>query len=429
MLKIKDITIQGFWGSHMVKTDFKEDVNIFIGRNGTGKTTFINLLQAVLNIDLELLYNIQFSSITINLKNKTLRRKIEVTKIENDFMYNHIEFKIGQKKYKFPIILNRDIKFLNRSNGRITPSLLREIKAVKEEILSLINVSYLSVSREKVIKDEYKERRREDIYNAIDNRLEELIGELQAYQLQLETELSKHSKKFQENVLKTMLFNEEFDNVKIHEPIKIDIRKMQIGLKQAYTVLGLLDDQITDTIDKHVEAIRKASDTINNLYSKKIDSIGPNDVTPITLLRRTNKIIEFSNILEKNKSEIFKRLNKYIRLLNDFHDTKTFNLEDGKIGGINIFKDKEEIDITKLSSGEKQLIILLTETLLQKESETLFIADEPELSLHIEWQRKVISSIRELNPNSQVIVATHSPEIVGKFKSNTVNMERIIHGG
>ncbi|WP_312789266.1 AAA family ATPase [Sphingobacterium sp.] len=428
MLKIKDILIEGFWGTHTIKTNFKDDVNIFIGRNGTGKTTFINLLQAVLNVDLDLLYSIQFSAITINLKGKNLRRKIEVKKVEEEFIYNHLEFKLGQRKYKFPIITNRDIKLLNRSNGRIPPSLLREIKSLKEEMFSLINVSYLSVSREKIIKDEYKERRKDDIYNAIDIRLEELIGELQAYQLQLETELSKHSKKFQENVLRTMLFNEEFDGIKISEPIKIDIKKMQLGLKQAYKVLGLLEDQIMDAIDKHVEAIKKASDTINNLHLNKIDSVGPNDVTPLTLLRRTDKIIEFSNALEKNKSEIFKRLNKYITLLNGFQDTKRFNLEDSKVGGISIYKDDEEIDVSKLSSGEKQLIILLTETLLQKESETLFIADEPELSLHIEWQRKVISSIRELNPNSQIIVATHSPEIVGKYKTHAINMERIING-
>ena len=63
--------------------------------------------------------------------------------------------------------------------------------------------------------------------------------------------------------------------------------------------------------------------------------------------------------------------------------------------------------------------------LLQKNQQTLFIADEPELSLHIEWQRKVISSIIALNPNSQIIIATHSPEIVGRFKTSIINMENI----
>ena len=94
-------------------------------------------------------------------------------------------------------------------------------------------------------------------------------------------------------------------------------------------------------------------------------------------------------------------------------------------GNIIIIKEDYEIPISQLSSGEKQLIILLTETLLQKNQQTLFIADEPELSLHIEWQRKVISSIIALNPNSQIIIATHSPEIVGRFKTSIINMENI----
>ncbi|WP_430614460.1 AAA family ATPase [Flavobacterium sp. JP2137] len=430
MLKIKDIEIKGFWGNQIIKTNFNDDVNIFIGRNGTGKTTFINLLQAVLTADLELLYNIPFTEIVINLKSNNRRRKIEVTKIEQNFQYHLLQYKIGKKKFDLPIVPNREIRYLKRNNGRFSPHLYREISTVKEELQSLTNVSYLSVSREKLIKDEYTERRKEDIYNSIDIRLEELIGDLRAYQLQLETELSKHSKDFQENVLKTMLFNEEFDNVRLNEPIKLDIRKIQIGLKQAYNGLGILDDQISESIDKHIEAIKKASESINKANTNPEQGLYANDITPITLLRRTNNIIELSNKLEKNKNNIFRRLNKYIFLLNEFQDTKNkkFNLQDSKIGGLSIFKEQDEIDMSQLSSGEKQLIILLTETLLQKETETIFIADEPELSLHIEWQRKVISSISQLNPNSQIIVATHSPEIVGKYKNNMINMEKIING-
>jgi len=58
----------------------------------------------------------------------------------------------------------------------------------------------------------------------------------------------------------------------------------------------------------------------------------------------------------------------------------------------------------------------------------MFFADEPELSLHIEWQEKIISSIRDLNPNSQIIVATHSPEIAGRWRENMIDMEDIIIG-
>ena len=125
---------------------------------------------------------------------------------------------------------------------------------------------------------------------------------------------------------------------------------------------------------------------------------------------------------------LFKPIRDYLALINEFSDNKSYELSDETNTGFVITNNNTEIEISELSSGEKQLIILLTETLLQKESETIFIADEPELSLHIEWQRKIIPSIRKLNPNAQIIVATHSPEIVGKWKNNTINMKKITHG-
>lgn len=83
------------------------------------------------------------------------------------------------------------------------------------------------------------------------------------------------------------------------------------------------------------------------------------------------------------------------------------------------------ISLFKLSSGEKQLLILLIETLLQRKERCIFLADEPEISLHIEWQREIISSVLALNPNAQIIVATHSPEIAGKHKSKIIKMNDI----
>jgi predicted ATP-dependent endonuclease of OLD family len=55
----------------------------------------------------------------------------------------------------------------------------------------------------------------------------------------------------------------------------------------------------------------------------------------------------------------------------------------------------------------------------------LFIADEPELSLHIDWQRKILNALLDLNPKAQIIVATHSPEIAGNFPQNIINMKNI----
>src|SRR5690606_31180180 len=79
-----------------------------------------------------------------------------------------------------------------------------------------------------------------------------------------------------------------------------------------------------------------------------------------------------------------------------------------------------------LSSGEKQLLILLGEALLQEQKPHVYIADEPELSLHVSWQEKLIDNIRRVNPRAQIIVATHSPDIVGGYSDRTFRMEGAI---
>ena len=66
----------------------------------------------------------------------------------------------------------------------------------------------------------------------------------------------------------------------------------------------------------------------------------------------------------------------------------------------------------QLSSGEKQMLIILLTVLVQnKEPYTLFM-DEPEISLHVEWQQRLIVLIRDLNPNAQIILTTHSPAVI-----------------
>ncbi len=93
-----------------------------------------------------------------------------------------------------------------------------------------------------------------------------------------------------------------------------------------------------------------------------------------------------------------------------FHDT-----------GKTIQRDKNELYFTsfgesispyKLSSGEKQMLIILLSVLVQNRRHYTLFMDEPEVSLHVEWQQQLISSILELNPNVQVILTTHSPAVI-----------------
>ena len=101
-----------------------------------------------------------------------------------------------------------------------------------------------------------------------------------------------------------------------------------------------------------------------------------------------------------------------------------------------IFSDRNELIIqtdsgkkfplNNLSSGEKQLIIILGESLLQQSTPHIYIADEPELSLHVAWQEKLVSSLKAINPNSQILFATHSPDIVSSYGTSVINIEKYI---
>lgn len=146
------------------------------------------------------------------------------------------------------------------------------------------------------------------------------------------------------------------------------------------------------------------------------------DFSPLEAKKRTSRVIEKSLDAEVKIKDILSQVDKFLSTLKEFIPEKSFSFKNG----ILVVENNSDISVSKLSSGEKQLLILLIETLLQKQQPYIFLADEPELSLHISWQRKIISSIINLNPYAQIIVATHSPEIAGKYKNRILDMGSIL---
>lgn len=65
-----------------------------------------------------------------------------------------------------------------------------------------------------------------------------------------------------------------------------------------------------------------------------------------------------------------------------------------------------------LSSGEKQILAILLTVLVEDNLPYVLLMDEPEVSLHVEWQKRLIDLVMELNPNVQVILTTHSPAVI-----------------
>jgi len=184
--------------------------------------------------------------------------------------------------------------------------------------------------------------------------------------------------------------------------------------------LKVFDNSLKHKINEHVKAVDQAINIIKlNQHDNELD------YSALDALYRSRVVVDLSLSAENEISKIFEHLNLFIEIIGKFITDKKFELKDGQL---TITNDIESIPSSRLSSGEKQLLILFIETLLQRNANNIFLTDEPELSLHIEWQRKIIPAIKLLNPNAQIIAATHSPEIASKYKDNMISMSKIVHG-
>jgi len=86
--------------------------------------------------------------------------------------------------------------------------------------------------------------------------------------------------------------------------------------------------------------------------------------------------------------------------------------------GLKVNVGDREIDLAGLSSGEKQLLRILVETV--DAGATAVVVDEPELSMHIDWQRELVEAMRTVNRDAQLILATHSPEVMANAPDSQI---------
>lgn len=108
-----------------------------------------------------------------------------------------------------------------------------------------------------------------------------------------------------------------------------------------------------------------------------------------------------------------------------FHDTgKTI---DRRSNEIQFCQHGDVLTPYQLSSGEKQMLVILLTVLVENREHYVLLMDEPEVSLHIEWQQRLISLIRQLNPNAQIILSTHSPALImDGWMGNVTEVEEIV---
>lgn len=430
MRKIKRVEIFGFWEDKTVKIDFNDNVNFLIGANGSGKTTIINLIAACLDTDFQTLDKIQFSRIRVifsSLKGERNKQTyIEAEKVSDKnslfISSTNIIFKV-KKVDESEIIINlneREEGSIYRHHSELLKQRWLFDKTSKSDDIksilnSFVNFTWLSINRSnnrRFVDEKGGE-------SSIDKKIQELSLDLAKYFGVLDRRYSIETERFQKNIFLSLIEDETDRNI-FSVVRDLDFEKEKESVKQIFLLFKLKESEFKNKLEKHFKSFEIARQELI-----KNNSINTKQFASLTSTQRLHSIVQEWNILNEKKNDINKPKFTFINEINNLFNNKKIVINDKNELSV-ITSSGKKFDLNQLSSGEKQLFIILGQSLLQENNTHIYIADEPELSLHVEWQEKLVDSIKNINPNSQIIFATHSPDIVGSYGNYIIDVKNVI---
>ena len=203
------------------------------------------------------------------------------------------------------------------------------------------------------------------------------------------------------------IISKSFENLKIfpkliYVPTEInfeEIKKAQTNLKKEYSFINIVDSYEIKDIPSYIATrISKVANEEENLTMGQV---------------RKKVFAEINGIFEILELDV-----KLSEISKDENSMPIFTDSSGKKFGIN-----------ELSSGEKQLFLRTLAIKMLEPENSIIMIDEPELSLHPKWQQKIVDVYRKIGRNNQIILATHSPHILGSVeKENIILLEKNENG-
>ncbi|MCY7063934.1 AAA family ATPase [Streptococcus oralis] len=428
---------------------FNQDITILYGENGSGKTTILSILEIILTAKIWELFDTNFERITLQGDQDysiSIFRKIDKEK------GLYLEIKMSENGIdKFENIFQNTINSLEISDKN-TSVFLDEIHSIYpmiSEMEKVFNELYLPINRipstfreEKIRVNPFRGYSLSDSAN-INNALRRAMGLIEKENRIIESRKNRYNQDFKNQILSSSLDinTDNLSNILKNELI-VDTDKID-NLQVEYF-------KMLDNLDVPNEHKKKIGKFLNN-YQKKL----PNIINSLQLNRsnsnnqevdlmtfffeaseivRMKKVLPIAENLEKRLSDISSKINNFTSIVNSFFED---SMEKKELVydnfGIPYFKIKgrtEKISLEYLSSGEKQIVILFANLILtnqylkSKIFKNIFIADEPEISLHMLWQLKLIPNILKSRKKLQIILATHSPEIVGEFENKMFELKK-----
>ena len=425
MAIIETVEIYGFWGDRKINLNFHEEVNFLIGRNGSGKTTVINIIAAALTGDFQSLDRLPFNKVIITLKNKESNKKPSVTveKINNDKSpYPNIQYKIKESQSSNQTIYSlsdyaEDRFFRGTPPSRISPTRKHYLQRrdIMRALEGITSVTWLSVHRSSLFKREADRPSKE---YSVDNKLSEINERLVRYFSELNAEANNETRKFQRKLFLSLIESDSefaiFNSVE-----KLDLKQEKNALIDIYKRFNVPDNQYGDKVENLFHSLEVLTEKRNSHFSSQ-------EIVHLVNAWRVHSLVDEWVSTVKNESAALQPREKLIEALDIMFNRKSTHIMNNN--EIYFKSDSgKEISPFDLSSGEKQLYIILSESVLQKSKPYIYIADEPELSLHIDWQVSLVDSLKDLNTECQILFATHSPDIVSHYDPFIINMEEILN--
>ena len=179
----------------------------------------------------------------------------------------------------------------------------------------------------------------------------------------------------------------------IYVPTEINFQKMDVAsttLVQEYKFINIVNTNLIKDIPSYI-----ATKMISAMLKNKNEKVG--DVQ--------KKVFNEIN-------EIFENLSIDVKVEDISQDGRNITLFTNSSG--------DEFDINELSSGEKQLFLRTLAIKMLNPENSIILIDEPELSLHPKWQQRIVDVYKKIGKNNQIIIATHSPHILGSVRKENI---------
>ncbi len=432
-VKLTEISIKGLYGIFDYEIPFFDNVTFIHGINGCGKTTILEIISSIIAGNISRLKNWKFDKIKLSyLNNKNESKSILIdrkddstNKYEGFFIIN-----FNSVEYSLPIIDD----FLLPIDSKIILDTDELSSKIKEEF----PVIYIPLLRNKnLIKDRYSLFA--DVDKETIDSLDDVLSKEMKELLNFKTKISHIENELSDKFLSELMGY-------LAKPFNIDIitKFIQEKIKESYSAKNLEDKikklkETLNELEKSYGLNLKQDSTLDELptilqrhKTNRRKTLSPELILGFCKLLQMQQIISLYEDFKKQKTELKKPLINFLTVINDFYNTGRYGKKikfstDGNCILIQKNIDTKEHILSEydLSSGEKQIFILLANLVINLSNDTqegIYIIDEPELSLHMEWQMKLVDSIFKINSKVQLIFATHSPDIISHYDTHAIRL-------